>query len=122
MNGNILFIIFLIVDIAIVGSIYIFADLSCKPAKNKKMSIELNVGDVLLSKYISKNPFDDPENKHETVTEVRHNDDGDIYFLSYTSDENGLRTLEQNQLCAEHSYGKHYLPEDWKVVNHIEIK
>lgn len=121
MNGNILFIIFLVVDIAILGSIYIFVNLSCKPAKNKKMSIKLNVGDVLLSKYISKNPFDDPENKHETVTEVRQNDDGDIYFLSYTSDENGARALEQNQLCAK-AYGRRYWPEDWKVVNHIEIK
>ena len=122
MNGNILFIIFLVLTIAIVGCIYIFVDLSCKPAKNKKKSIELNVGDVLLSTYISKNPFDDPENKHETVTEVRRNDDGDIYFLSYTSDENGVKSLEQNKFSAEHSYGKHYWLEDWKVVNHIEIK
>lgn len=122
MNGNILFIIFLVSAIVIAGCIYIFVDLSCKPAKTKKKSIELNVGDVLLSNFISKNPFDDPENKHETVTEVRRNDAGDIYFLSYTSDENGVKSLEQNRFCAEHSYGTHYWPEDWKVVNHIEIK
>lgn len=122
MNGSILCIIFLILAITTVGCIYVFVDLTCKPAKNKKKPIGLNVGDVLLSSHISKNPFADPENKHETVTEVRRNDDGDIYFLSYTSDENGAKSLEQNRFCAEHSYGKHYWPEDWKVVNHIEIK
>lgn len=122
MNYNILFIICLVSVISIVGCIYIFVDLSCKSAKNKKKSIELNAGDVLLSNFISKNPFDDPENKYETVTEVRRNDDGDIYFLSYTSDENGAKSLEQNHFCAEHSYGKRYWPEDWKAVNHIEIK
>lgn len=122
MNGNILFIIFIVLAIVKFVCIYIFVDLSCKSAKNKKTSIELNVGDVLLSNYISKNPFDDPENKYETVTEVRRNDDGDIYFLSYTSDKNGVESLEQNHFCDEHSYGKQYWPKDWKVVNHIEIK
>ena len=122
MNCNILFFIFLISIIAIVVCIYIFVDLYYKPSKTKKKSIELNVGDVLLSNFISKNPFVDIENKYETVTEVRRNDDGDIYFLSYTSDETGARSLEQNRFCAEHSYGKYYWPADWKVVNHIEIK
>ena len=100
MNGNILFIIFfiLILVIAIVGCIYVFVDLSCKSAKTKKKSIELNVGDVLLSIYISKNPFDVIERKYETVTEVRRNEDDDIYFLSYTSDENGVKVITEKEM------------------------
>lgn len=120
MNGNILFIIFSV--ITIVYFIYIFVDFFYKPAKTKKKSTDLNVGDVLLSNFISKNPFKDAENKYETVTEVRRNDNGDIYFLSYTSDKTGKKSLEQDQFCAEHSYGRRYWPEDWEVVNHIEIK
>lgn len=121
MNGNILFIIFFISIIAIIGCIYILVDIAYKLAKTKKKSTNLNVGDVLLSNF-SKNPFKDAENKYETVTEVRRNDDGNIYFLSYTSDKTGKKSLEQDQFCAEHSYGRRYWPEDWEVVNHIEIK
>ncbi len=81
---------------------------------------ELEVGDVILSKLISNNPFEDYENKYETVKEVKKNDKGETYFMSYTSDIDGNPSPEQNAFSSEHTYGKWFWKEDWKKVNHIE--
>lgn len=89
--------------------------------KNSKENTDLEVGDVLLYKFVSENPFEDVEYRYETVKEVRKNKNGKLYFLSYTSDKNGIMTNEQSKYSAEHRYGKKYFKSEWDKVNHINL-
>ena len=89
--------------------------------KLHKTDNELEPGDVILKRMYSENPFNDCEWMCETVTEVKANGFGKLYFKSYTSDRNGVRSSEQNMHKSEHCEGMEYRPDEWEKINHIEL-
>lgn len=89
--------------------------------KPDKKDSRIEPGDVILKKEYFENPFNDYEWMYETVTEVRTNSSGRLYFKSYTSDRNGVKSPEQNMFKQEHSDGKRYRSDDWEKVNHIKL-
>ena len=80
--------------------------------KLHKTDNELVPGDVILKRMYSENPFNDCEWMCETVTEVMANSSGRLYFKSYTSDRNGVRSSDQNTHKSEHCEGMKYRPND----------
>ena len=81
----------------------------------------LKVGDIVILSYKQENPYLDTEFHYETVTDIKTNDMGKIYFKSYTSDINGERAIEQHDWLDSHKTGECYTDNVcWIIVNHIK--
>ena len=78
-------------------------------------------GDVIIQNFKRDNPFFEAEDKYETITEVKKNHKGELYFKSYTSDKNGVKSRKQSSYVLEHTDGKWFDRSDWKIVNHVEL-
>ena len=102
---------------------YIFLFDVRKDKKKKDTKNNLKVGDVLISKYALKNPFRDNEWNYDLVTDVRVNDDGEVYFTSTKCNKGGdIAPKDYMSYRYENTRGETFNPETYDIVNHIEPK
>lgn len=102
---------------------YIFLFLVRKDKKKKDTENNLKVGDVLISKYALKNPFRDNEWNYDLVTDVRVNDDGEVYFTSTKCNKDGdIAPKDYMSYRYENTRGETFNSETYDIVNHIEPK
>ena len=104
-----------------VGAAAYVAQIVYERKRKTQNTTDLMVGDVIIERGDTKNPFTDLTYKYETVKEIRKNDNGETWFISYTSDRDGNPTPNQNEFRVEHRGGRHFWPEDWDIVNHIDL-
>lgn len=125
MENEISYIICIVLLVATVIALlfYIFLFDFCKDKKNKDKKNNLKVGDILIFKYDLKNPFRDNEWNYDLVTDVRMNDDGEVYFTSTKCNKDGdIAPKDYVRYRYENTRGETFNPEIYDIVNHIEPK
>lgn len=118
-----------IICIALLGTMviallfYIFLFNVCKDKKKKDAKNNLKVGDILILKNALKNPFMDNEWNYELVTDVRTNNDGEVYFTSTKCNKDGdIAPKYYMSYRDENTRGETFNLETYVIVNHIEPK